>query len=84
MFNHMLQARKLTLSIFAARFRIKKKQWTLNLERTISDLSGRVEELEREAAEEAELGVKADESRVDDVVKHENVHAPGEDAMGLD
>lgn len=35
----------------AARFRIKKKQWTLNLERTISDLSGRVEELEREAAE---------------------------------
>ena len=44
-------ARKLTLSIFAARFRIKKKQWTLNLERTISDLSGRVEELEREASE---------------------------------
>ncbi|KAH9945624.1 hypothetical protein B0H21DRAFT_694075, partial [Amylocystis lapponica] len=35
----------------SARFRIKKKQWTLNLERTISDLSGRVEELEREAAE---------------------------------
>ncbi|TBU39544.1 hypothetical protein BD309DRAFT_969453 [Dichomitus squalens] len=35
----------------SARFRIKKKQWTLNLERTISDLSGRVEELEREASE---------------------------------
>ncbi|KAI8983419.1 hypothetical protein BD414DRAFT_418338 [Trametes punicea] len=35
----------------SARFRIKKKLWTLNLERTISDLSGRVEELEREAAE---------------------------------
>jgi len=35
----------------SARFRIKKKQWTLNLERTISDLSGRVEELEREAGE---------------------------------
>ena len=34
-----------------ARFRVKKKQWTLNLERTISDLSGRVEELEREASE---------------------------------
>ena len=34
-----------------ARFRIKKKQWTLNLERSITDLSGRVEELEREAAE---------------------------------
>ena len=30
---------------------MKKKQWTLNLERSISDLSGRVEELEREAAE---------------------------------
>ncbi|KAI9059677.1 hypothetical protein FKP32DRAFT_1554501, partial [Trametes sanguinea] len=35
----------------SARFRIKKKLWTLNLERTISDLSGRVEELEREASE---------------------------------
>ncbi len=30
---------------------MKKKQWTLTLERSISDLSGRVEELEREAAE---------------------------------
>lgn len=30
---------------------MKKKQWTLNLERSITDLSGRVEELEREAAE---------------------------------
>ena len=36
---------------YTARFRVKKKQWTLNLERSISDLSGRVEELEREAAE---------------------------------
>jgi len=35
----------------SARFRVKKKQWTLNLERSITDLSGRVEELEREAAE---------------------------------
>ncbi|CCM00347.1 uncharacterized protein FIBRA_02377 [Fibroporia radiculosa] len=35
----------------SARFRIKKKQWTLNLERTISDLSSRVQELEAEAAE---------------------------------
>ncbi len=41
----------LTFVVSAARFRIKKKQWTLNLERTISDLSGRVEELEREASE---------------------------------
>ncbi|KZT06273.1 uncharacterized protein LAESUDRAFT_726100 [Laetiporus sulphureus 93-53] len=35
----------------SARFRIKKKQWTLNLERTITDLSTRVQELETEAAE---------------------------------
>ncbi|PCH33294.1 hypothetical protein WOLCODRAFT_135037 [Wolfiporia cocos MD-104 SS10] len=35
----------------SARFRIKKKQWTLNLERTISELSSRVQELEGEAAE---------------------------------
>ena len=34
-----------------ARFRIKKKQKTLNLERTVNDLSGRVEELEHEASE---------------------------------
>lgn len=36
---------------YTARFRIKKKQWTVNLERTISDLSSRVQELEMEAAE---------------------------------
>jgi len=35
----------------SARFRIKKKQWTLNLERTVADLAGRAEELEREAAD---------------------------------
>ncbi|KIJ68640.1 hypothetical protein HYDPIDRAFT_106870 [Hydnomerulius pinastri MD-312] len=35
----------------SARFRIKKKQKTLNLERTVSDLTGRTEELEREAAD---------------------------------
>jgi len=35
----------------SARFRVKKKTWTMNLERSISDLSTRVEELEREAAE---------------------------------
>lgn len=34
-----------------ARFRIKKKQRNLNLERTVSDLTGRAEELEREATE---------------------------------
>ncbi|KAI0080051.1 hypothetical protein K474DRAFT_1561252, partial [Panus rudis PR-1116 ss-1] len=38
-------------TLASARFRVKKKLWTLNLERSISDLSGRVEELEREAAE---------------------------------
>lgn len=35
----------------SARFRIKKKLRTLNLERSVSDLSGRAEELEREAAD---------------------------------
>ncbi|KAF7367230.1 Cytochrome C oxidase assembly protein COX19 [Mycena sanguinolenta] len=35
----------------SARFRIKKKQKTLGLERTVSDLTGRAEELEREAAD---------------------------------
>ena len=34
-----------------ARFRVKKKQWTMNLERSITELSTRVEELEREASE---------------------------------
>lgn len=35
----------------SARFRIKKKQRSLNLDRSLSDLTGRAEELEREAAE---------------------------------
>ncbi|KAJ7462757.1 hypothetical protein B0H11DRAFT_2054204 [Mycena galericulata] len=35
----------------SARFRIKKKQRTLDLERSVSDLTGRAEELEREAAD---------------------------------
>ena len=34
---------------YLARFRIKKKQKNLNLERTVSDLTSRAEELEREA-----------------------------------
>lgn len=34
-----------------ARFRTKKKQRSLNLERSVSDLTGRAEELEREASE---------------------------------
>jgi hypothetical protein len=51
---------KLTLSLlllsrlirlFLARFRIKKKQRTTNLERSVSDLTGRAEDLEREAAD---------------------------------
>jgi hypothetical protein len=36
---------------YKARFRIKKKQRTLNLDRSVSDLTGRAEELEREATE---------------------------------
>ncbi|KAJ7655192.1 hypothetical protein DFH06DRAFT_494164 [Mycena polygramma] len=35
----------------SARFRIKKKQRTLDLERSVSDLSGRADELEREASD---------------------------------
>ncbi|KAJ3782342.1 hypothetical protein GGU10DRAFT_436718 [Lentinula aff. detonsa] len=35
----------------SARFRIKKKQRNLNLERTVSDLSGRADDLEKEAAD---------------------------------
>ncbi|KAF9243897.1 hypothetical protein BU15DRAFT_7434, partial [Melanogaster broomeanus] len=35
----------------SARFRIKKKQRSVNLERTVTDLTGRAEELEREAAD---------------------------------
>ncbi|KAJ7081973.1 hypothetical protein C8R43DRAFT_1052475 [Mycena crocata] len=35
----------------SARFRIKKKQRTLDLERSVSDLTGRAEELEREASD---------------------------------
>ncbi|KAM6497990.1 hypothetical protein JOM56_005938 [Amanita muscaria] len=35
----------------SARFRIKKKQRTINLERSVSDLTGRADELEREVAD---------------------------------
>ncbi|KAI6158728.1 hypothetical protein EDD17DRAFT_1763362 [Pisolithus thermaeus] len=35
----------------SARFRVKKKMKTLNLERTVADITGRTEELEREAAD---------------------------------
>lgn len=35
----------------SARFRVKKKMKTVNLERTVADLTGRTEELEREAAD---------------------------------
>jgi len=38
------------MRILPARFRIKKKQKTLELERTVSDLTSRATELEREAA----------------------------------
>jgi len=36
---------------FPARFRVKKKTKAVNLERTVSNLSGRVDELEQEAAD---------------------------------
>ncbi|EIM92802.1 uncharacterized protein STEHIDRAFT_34052, partial [Stereum hirsutum FP-91666 SS1] len=35
----------------SARFRVKKKQKTHNLERTVSELTGRVDELEQEASD---------------------------------
>jgi hypothetical protein len=35
----------------SARFRVKKKHRTLDLERSVSDLTGRAEDLEREAAD---------------------------------
>lgn len=35
----------------AARFRVKKKHKTISLERSVSDLQGRAEELEREVAD---------------------------------
>jgi basic region leucine zipper protein len=38
-------------SFSVARFRVKKKIKSHNLERTVSDLSGRVDELEQEAAD---------------------------------
>jgi hypothetical protein len=34
-----------------ARFRNKKKQWVLNLERSVTSLTRRVEELDREASD---------------------------------
>jgi len=37
--------------IYPARFRIKKKNKTITLERSVSDLTGRAEELEREATD---------------------------------
>jgi len=39
------------LDDYKARFRIKKKQRSLNLDRSVSDLTGRAEELEREVTE---------------------------------
>ena len=39
------------LVLLTARFRIKKKQKTVNLERSVSDLTGRAEELEKEVAD---------------------------------
>jgi hypothetical protein len=37
--------------VLIARFRVKKKIRTVNLERTVSDLSGRIGELEQEASD---------------------------------
>ena len=45
----ILIERSFFFSFSVARFRVKKKVQTLNLERTVTDLSGRVDELEQEA-----------------------------------
>jgi hypothetical protein len=42
-------AEKKRITRYKARFRLKKKERNLNLEQTISELSGRAEELEKEA-----------------------------------
>ena len=39
------------LNIFQARFRIKKKHKTIALERSVTDLSGRAEDLQREVTD---------------------------------
>lgn len=39
------------IKFYTARFRVKKKIRAFNLERTVSDLTGRVDELEQEAAD---------------------------------
>ncbi|KAI0344128.1 hypothetical protein BDW22DRAFT_1302483, partial [Trametopsis cervina] len=72
----------------SARFRVKKKQWTLNLERSITDLSGRVEELEREAAElRRENGwlkeiVMLKSKRIGTQARDADANAPGDGASG--
>ncbi|PPQ92692.1 hypothetical protein CVT25_013999 [Psilocybe cyanescens] len=50
--RHVSQERSVNRSInIVARFRVKKKHKTIGLERSVSDLTGRAEELEREAAD---------------------------------
>ena len=50
--QHVVLYHAITLpSVLIARFRVKKKLKTVNLERTVSDLSGRVDELEQEASD---------------------------------
>jgi len=45
----ILEDKRQRNTVASARFRIKKKQRTLNLEQTVSDLTSRAKELEREA-----------------------------------
>ena len=49
-FNHM-SGRLTWIFVGAARFRVKKKHRTIALERTVSNLTGRAEELEREVGD---------------------------------
>ncbi|KAI0052908.1 hypothetical protein FA95DRAFT_1553209 [Auriscalpium vulgare] len=56
-----------------ARFRIKKKQKTLNLERTVSDLNGRVDELEQEAAD-----LRRENGWLKEIVMLKSTRTPGQ------
>ncbi|KAF7320043.1 Cytochrome C oxidase assembly protein COX19 [Mycena kentingensis (nom. inval.)] len=61
----------------SARFRIKKKLRTLELERSVSDLSGRAEELEREAAD-----LRRENGWLKEIVMLKGGHLSGIDLLG--
>jgi len=64
-------------SFSVARFRVKKKIKSHNLERTVSDLSGRVDELEQEAAD-----LKRENGWLKEIVVLKSGRARGGDLAG--